>query len=259
MRYRERPEAARDGHLRQLYEQRSRLGAVDRGRAEGARPQRPSSTSGRSARRRHRRLDGGAPRPANHVLCVVSDDYLKAPFSTWERNAALWQAAKRRTRLRPNGSSSSRSGCRSSSIIMRRCELFGVPRRRGARKRCRKFSPSARRAEWCLLSRPERALFQHPDRRPRAFPRPRRRARRDRGGAQAPRRPGRDHGAAWAARRRQDDARGGLCGAPSRRISRDLVDQGADRGLDARRSRRARRAARLGRSRTRRRSRRSPR
>lgn len=30
---------------------------------------------------------------ANHVLCVISDEYLKAPYSTLERNAALWQAA----------------------------------------------------------------------------------------------------------------------------------------------------------------------
>jgi hypothetical protein len=33
---------------------------------------------------------------ADHVLCVVSDDYLKAPYSTLERNAALWQAASKR-------------------------------------------------------------------------------------------------------------------------------------------------------------------
>jgi hypothetical protein len=32
---------------------------------------------------------------ADHVLCVVSNDYLKAPYSTLERNAALWRAAKR--------------------------------------------------------------------------------------------------------------------------------------------------------------------
>jgi hypothetical protein len=32
---------------------------------------------------------------ADHVLCVVSDEYLKAPYSTVERNAALWQAARR--------------------------------------------------------------------------------------------------------------------------------------------------------------------
>ena len=36
---------------------------------------------------------------ADHVLCVVSDEYLKAPYSTLERNAALWQAAKNRTSL----------------------------------------------------------------------------------------------------------------------------------------------------------------
>ena len=33
---------------------------------------------------------------ADHVLCVVSDDYLKAPYSTLERNAAIWQAAPQR-------------------------------------------------------------------------------------------------------------------------------------------------------------------
>jgi hypothetical protein len=33
---------------------------------------------------------------ADHVLCVMSDQYLKAPFSTLERNAALWQAADKR-------------------------------------------------------------------------------------------------------------------------------------------------------------------
>ena len=33
---------------------------------------------------------------ADPVLCVVSDEYLKAPFSTLERNAAAWQAAQNR-------------------------------------------------------------------------------------------------------------------------------------------------------------------
>src|SRR5580704_17610703 len=33
---------------------------------------------------------------ADHVLCVVSDEYLNAPFSTLERNAALWKAAASR-------------------------------------------------------------------------------------------------------------------------------------------------------------------
>jgi hypothetical protein len=30
------------------------------------------------------------------VICEISDDYLKAPYSTLERHAALWQAAKER-------------------------------------------------------------------------------------------------------------------------------------------------------------------
>jgi hypothetical protein len=37
---------------------------------------------------------------ADYVLCVVSDDYLKPPYSTLERNAALWQAASKTARLR---------------------------------------------------------------------------------------------------------------------------------------------------------------
>ena len=37
--------------------------------------------------------DDGA---ADRVVCVVSDEYLKAPYSTLERHAALWQAAAKR-------------------------------------------------------------------------------------------------------------------------------------------------------------------
>ena len=63
---------------------------------------------------------------ADHVLCVVSDEYLKAPYSTLERNAALWQAARKRPGfvlfvvVKP---------CRLPTLIdhIRRCELFGVP------------------------------------------------------------------------------------------------------------------------------------
>jgi hypothetical protein len=75
---------------------------------------------------------------ADHVLCVVSDDYLKAPYSTLERNAALWQAA-----------STKRPGfvllvvvksCRLPTLSdhIRRCELFGVPEE-AARLRFREF------------------------------------------------------------------------------------------------------------------------
>jgi tetratricopeptide (TPR) repeat protein len=74
---------------------------------------------------------------ADHVLCVVSDEYLKAPYSTLERNAALWQAAKKRTSfvllvvVKP---------CRLPTLIdhIRRCELYGVPED-AARTRFREF------------------------------------------------------------------------------------------------------------------------
>ena len=98
--------------------------------------------------------------------------------------------------------------------------------------------------------------LEHSDRRPPPFPRPRRRARGDRRGAQARRGPGRDHGGAWAARRRQDDAGGGLRGAPSGRLSRDLVDPGADADTCAPISSRSASGS-AGSRRTRRRSRRS--
>jgi tetratricopeptide (TPR) repeat protein len=64
---------------------------------------------------------------ADHVLCVVSDDYLKAPYSTLERNAALWQAASKRPGfvlfvvVKP---------CTLPTLSdhIRRCELYGVPK-----------------------------------------------------------------------------------------------------------------------------------
>jgi TIR domain len=63
---------------------------------------------------------------ADRVLCVVSDEYLKAPYSTIERNAALWQAAGKRPGfallvvVKP---------CRLPTLsdFYRRCELFGLP------------------------------------------------------------------------------------------------------------------------------------
>jgi tetratricopeptide (TPR) repeat protein len=77
---------------------------------------------------------------ADHVLCVVSDEYLKAPYSTLERNAALWQAAKNRTSfvlfvvVKP---------CRLPTLIdhIRRCELYGVPEE-AARTRFQEFMAS---------------------------------------------------------------------------------------------------------------------
>ncbi len=63
---------------------------------------------------------------ADHVLCVLSDDYLKAPYSTLERNAALWQAAGKRpgfvlfVAVKP---------CKLPTLAdhIRRCEIFGIP------------------------------------------------------------------------------------------------------------------------------------
>ncbi len=74
---------------------------------------------------------------ADHVLCVVSDDYLKAPYSTLERNAALWQAVAKRpgfvllVAVKP---------CRFPTLAdhLRRCELFGVSEEE-ARERFRAF------------------------------------------------------------------------------------------------------------------------
>ena len=62
---------------------------------------------------------------ADHVLCVVSDEYLKAPYSTLERNAAIWQAAAQRPGFVLFVAA---KACRLPSLIdhYRRCELFGV-------------------------------------------------------------------------------------------------------------------------------------
>jgi len=74
---------------------------------------------------------------ADHVLCVISDEYLKAPYSSLERNAALWQAAGNKpgfvlfVAVKP-----ARLPVLSDHI--RRCELFGVDEE-AARVRFREF------------------------------------------------------------------------------------------------------------------------
>jgi tetratricopeptide (TPR) repeat protein len=75
---------------------------------------------------------------ADHVLCVVSDEYLKAPYSTLERNAALWQAVSKRpgfvlfAAVRP---------CRLPTLIdhFRRCELHSAVSDEERRSRFREF------------------------------------------------------------------------------------------------------------------------
>jgi hypothetical protein len=74
---------------------------------------------------------------ADHVLCVISDEYLKAPYSTLERNAALWQAAGRRPGFVLFVAVKT---CKLPTLAdhIRRCELFGVPAD-AARIRLREF------------------------------------------------------------------------------------------------------------------------
>jgi tetratricopeptide (TPR) repeat protein len=74
---------------------------------------------------------------ADHVLCVVSDDYMKAPFSTLERHAALWQAADKRPGFVLLVVVKT---CKLPVISdhIRRCELFNLPNE-AARLRFRDF------------------------------------------------------------------------------------------------------------------------
>src|SRR5580704_6828453 len=75
---------------------------------------------------------------ADHVLCVVSDDYLTAPYSTLERNAALWQAASRRPGF---ALFVAVKACRFPNLIdhFRRCELYSAVSEDERRARLRDF------------------------------------------------------------------------------------------------------------------------
>ncbi len=74
---------------------------------------------------------------ADRVLCVVSDEYLKAPYSTLERHAALWQAAAKRPGFVLLVAVKT---CKLPTLAdhIRRCELFGIPEN-AARLRFRQF------------------------------------------------------------------------------------------------------------------------
>jgi tetratricopeptide (TPR) repeat protein len=91
---------------------------------------------------------------ADHVLCVVSDEYLKAPYSTLERNAALWQAASKRPGFVLFVVVKS---CRLPTLSdhIRRCELFGMPEE-AANVRFREFM--ARRSAPVAVIFPGRLL-----------------------------------------------------------------------------------------------------
>lgn len=74
---------------------------------------------------------------ADHVLCVVSDDYLKAPYSTLERKDALWHAASARPSF---VLFIVVKQCKLPTLVdrIRRCELFGLAED-AARLRLREF------------------------------------------------------------------------------------------------------------------------
>jgi hypothetical protein len=63
---------------------------------------------------------------ADHVLCVISDEYLKAPYSTLERHGALWRAAAKQPGF---ALLVVVKACKLPTLsdFIRRCELFGVP------------------------------------------------------------------------------------------------------------------------------------
>ena len=92
------------------------------------------ATLGRHAHVHEWEIEGGADilarmekhlESADHVLCVVSDEYLRAPYSTLECNAALWRATKQRPTfalfvvVKP---------CKLPALVdhLKRCELFGL-------------------------------------------------------------------------------------------------------------------------------------
>ena len=240
-----RTEDIADGGLfHQLYQDRPRLGVLDRQGAGGARPHPARSRKIQAGddiyawmERRHDAAD--------HVLCVVSDEYLddlKAPFSALERRAAQWQAASKRPRF-----------ALFAVVKPASCDAHRPhpPLRTVRHPRRRRAHPVPRLPHRPRPARrvPRPAVSNIPIRVPTHFMgRDDALAQIDAALAQL-RGPRRDHGAAWAARRRQDHARRRLRRAPSRRLSRDLVDQGAGGNVHARRSRRPRHPARLGRRR----------
>jgi hypothetical protein len=86
---------------------------------------------------------------ADRVLCVVSDEYLKAPYSTSERHAALWQAAAKRPGFVLLVAVKT---CKLPTLSdhIRRCELFGIPEG-AARQRFRQFMQAPIKPEAVLF------------------------------------------------------------------------------------------------------------
>jgi tetratricopeptide (TPR) repeat protein len=62
---------------------------------------------------------------ADHILCVISNAYLKAPYSSWERQAAQWAAASKR----PNFALPVFvEDCEAPTLLaaVKRCDLHGI-------------------------------------------------------------------------------------------------------------------------------------
>lgn len=61
---------------------------------------------------------------ANHILCVISEAYLKAPYSSWERRAAQWVATTKRPHF---ALPVFIEACESPTLLasLKRCDLYG--------------------------------------------------------------------------------------------------------------------------------------
>lgn len=80
---------------------------------------------------------------ADHVLCVISEAYLKAAFSIWERQAAQWAAVSGRANfIKPVFV----EPCRAPTLLasLKRCDLHGVEEPE-AKKRLKNFLEPARK------------------------------------------------------------------------------------------------------------------
>jgi hypothetical protein len=69
---------------------------------------------------------------ADHILCVISNAHLKAPYSSWERQAAEWTAAS----TRPNFALPVKiEECElpTLSAVLKYCDLFGIEERKPVR------------------------------------------------------------------------------------------------------------------------------
>jgi TIR domain len=82
---------------------------------------------------------------ADHILCVISQAYLKAPYSSWERRAAQWASASGR----PNfGLPAYVENCESPTMLaqFKRCDLYGITEDEARAKLAAFLAPAAKPA-----------------------------------------------------------------------------------------------------------------